>query len=57
VKNVGKITVVIRDDLEKKFRETVFKDKGMKQGNISLSIEEALEMWMENKAKEQKERK
>jgi len=54
---MGKITVVVNDDLEKKFRETVFKDKGMKQGNISLSIEEALEMWIREKSKQQKEKK
>lgn len=54
---MGKITVVINDDLEKKFRETVFKDKGMKQGNISLSIEEALEMWIREKSsKHQREK-
>lgn len=51
------MTLVIDEGLEKRFREVVFKDKGMKRGNISLSIEEALEMWIKEKSKQQKEKK
>jgi len=48
------MTLVIDEELEKRFREAVFKDKGMKRGNISLCLEEALEMWIEKKARQQK---
>jgi hypothetical protein len=47
----------VDEELEKRFKEAVFKDKGMKRGNISLSIEEALDIWIREKSKEQKEKK
>ncbi len=50
-----KMTVIVDEELEKKFKEAVFKDKGMKRGNISLSLEEALEMWIKEKSKRQRE--
>ncbi len=44
---MGKMNIVLDDALEKKFREAVFKRKGMKKGNISDSLEEAIKQWME----------
>ena len=38
----------VEDDLEKRFRETVFKRKGMKRGNITEALEEAIEQWIES---------
>jgi hypothetical protein len=32
--------------LEKEFREAVFKKYGMKRGNISKAIEEAIKEWI-----------
>jgi len=49
-----KLTVLIRDDLDEEFRNAVFKSKGMHKGNLSLAIEEAIEMWIEAKAKQNK---
>ena len=41
-----KLTVIIKDDLDEKFRQTVFKEKGMHKGNITSAVEEALENWV-----------
>ena len=41
-----KLTVLIRDDLDEKFRETVFQRKGMHKGNITEAIEEAIDQWI-----------
>lgn len=43
---MGKMNIVLDDDLEKKFRETVFNRKGMKKGNISEALEEAIRQWI-----------
>lgn len=51
---MAKMTVVIDDKLEERFREAIFKDKGMKRGNIHDAIEEAIEMWIEEKLSEKK---
>lgn len=44
---MGKINIVLSDEFEQRFRETVFKVKGMKKGNISEAIEDAIKEWME----------
>ena len=43
---MGKIYVVLPDYLEKRFRETVFNRLGMKKGNLTIAIEEAIEDWI-----------
>jgi len=43
---MGKINLIIPDKLEKEFRETVFKKYGLKRGNISQAIEEAIKEWI-----------
>lgn len=43
---MGKINVVLEDKLEEKFRRAIFERKGMKKGNISEAIEEAIECWI-----------
>lgn len=39
---------MIPDDLDDKFRNAVFKCKGMRKGNITEAIEEALEQWIQS---------
>jgi len=46
---MGRIDVILSDDLEKHFREEVFKRYGMKKGNITLAIQEAIKMWINKK--------
>jgi Arc/MetJ-type ribon-helix-helix transcriptional regulator len=54
-KVMGRMQVVLPDDLEKEFREEVFKGLGMKKGNISNAIEEALRIWIDQKKKKRSE--
>jgi len=49
---MGKMTLVVKDDLEERFRKAVFEYKGMRKGNIQTCIEEAIELWIKEKAKE-----
>jgi hypothetical protein len=51
-----KLTVLIQDDLDEKFREAVFKKKGMHKGNITEAIEEAIDLWIARQEEEKKER-
>jgi hypothetical protein len=44
---LGKINLVVSDELEKHFRDAVFKKYGMKRGNIQKSVEEALREWIQ----------
>jgi hypothetical protein len=46
-----KLTVMIQDDLDERFRETVFKTKGMHKGNLTEALEEALEQWIQSMEK------
>ena len=48
---MGAIKVILPDDLEEEFRSEVFKSKGMKKGNLTLAIEEAIKMWIESEKK------
>jgi len=48
---LGKITLTLDDDVEKRFREEVFRRFGMKKGNIQQAIEDAIHVWIKtNKA-------
>lgn len=44
---MGRIDVILPDDLEEKFRMEVAKKKGMKRGNLKKALEEAVILWME----------
>jgi hypothetical protein len=50
--DMGKMNIVLKDETEERFRDAVYQTKGMKKGNISEAIEEALEDWMDKAIKE-----
>ncbi len=51
---MGKMNIVLPDDLETKFRDAVYRRKGMKKGNISEALEEAIECWITEEKPEEK---
>ena len=53
---MGKMNVVLKDELEQRFRKAVFESKGMKKGNISEALEEAIEIWIDNQAQTREKR-
>lgn len=44
---MGKMNIVLDDELEERFRKAVFNRKGMKKGNISEALQEAIDQWIE----------
>jgi len=52
--SMGRITLTLRDDLDKRLRQTVFETLGFKKGNLQLAIEEAIEAWINDKVRQMK---
>ena len=48
---MGRIDIILPDDMERKFREEEFKKYGMKKGNITIAVEEAVDDWIKKKKK------
>jgi len=46
---MGKINLVIDDKVDHKFRNAVYKKKGMKKGNLTEAVEEAMLLWTATK--------
>jgi predicted DNA-binding protein len=44
---MGRTVIILPDDLESRFKSEVFRRFGMKKGNITRAIQEAIELWME----------
>ena len=47
--NMGRIDVELPDELEKEFRLEVGRRLGMKKGNLTKAVEQAIRQWIENK--------
>jgi hypothetical protein len=52
---IRKMNIKLGDDTEERFRKAASNSKGMKKGNISIAIEEAIDLWIEEQKR--KERK
>lgn len=46
-REMGRLDLNIESELEQKFRSKVYERKGMKKGNITQAIEEAVLLWIE----------
>jgi hypothetical protein len=44
---MGKLNLKIKDDVDQKFRATVFRRKGLKKGNLTEAVEEAMLLWID----------
>jgi hypothetical protein len=42
------MNVVINDKLEERFRRTIADTKGLRKGNISEALEEAIDLWIKS---------
>ena len=49
IMKMGKIHLSIDDDLDDRFRMAVAKKKGMKKGNLTEAVEEAMKDWIKAK--------
>ncbi|MCL4436556.1 MAG: hypothetical protein M1503_04000 [Thaumarchaeota archaeon] len=55
---MGVLGLKVDDELEQKFRKTVFERKGMKKGNITEALEEAINLWIDEEvAKDEAQRR
>ena len=43
---MGKLNVNVDDEIDEKFRNEVFKRKGLKKGNLTKAVQEAMLMWV-----------
>jgi hypothetical protein len=48
---MGSIKIILSDKMEKDFREEIFKKYGMKKGNITYAVEEAIDLWIKKNRK------
>lgn len=47
---MGKINIAIKDETEKRLRQAIAEFMGLKKGNISIAIEEAIDLWIDYKS-------
>ena len=51
IEKMGKMNIVVGDDVEERFRKTVANTKGFRKGNISIALQEAIELWIKEQTK------
>jgi hypothetical protein len=52
---VGRIDVILPEDLEEEFRTAVAKELGMRRGNLTLAMQEAIRLWIETRHEKRSE--
>lgn len=45
---MGKMNIVVSDEIEGRFRKAVGYYMGLKKGNIGKAVEEVLELWIDH---------
>jgi len=53
---MGKLNIVVDDRVDDRFRKEVFKRKGMKKGNLTQAVEEAMLLWVNANADKHEEK-
>lgn len=48
---MARLHIEISDQLDFKFRDVVYKVKGMRKGSLTRAVEEAIELWIANQGK------
>jgi predicted nucleic acid-binding protein len=48
---MARMNIIVSDEVEKKFREVIFRKYGMKKGNITKAVEEAINEWIKQEKK------
>ncbi len=56
-KGKTRMDIYLPADREKRFKEEVFRRKGMKKGNISEAVEEAILLWINSEPSKTSRRK
>jgi hypothetical protein len=46
-----KLTILVDDKLDERFREAIFKAKGLHRGALTEAVEEAIELWIDEECK------
>jgi len=49
----ARLYLTIPPDLDKKFREEIARRLGMRKGNLQIAIEEAIELWLRSKKRQE----
>jgi len=53
---MGRIDIILPDDLEEEFRAEVAKELGMRRGNLKIAIQEAIRLWIDARRRARSER-
>jgi hypothetical protein len=51
---MGRMDIILPDELEEDFRKAVAVKLGLKKGNVSIAVEEAIKEWLANKENKNK---
>ena len=49
----ARLYLTIPEDLDRKFRDEISKRLGMRRGNLQIAIEEAIELWLKSKKRQE----